>query len=92
MQEALNNAYKHSKARNLNIVLEARRNEFVLIIEDDGVGFDAEDVKGMPRLTGGLGLTGMTERAAIIGGTVEIESAPGKGTTVFVRVPVSRAN
>jgi len=91
MQEALNNAYKHSKARNLNIVLEARRNEFVLVMEDDGVGFDVEEVKTMSRSTGGLGLTGMTERAAIIGGTVEIESAPGKGTTVFVRVPVSRS-
>ena len=91
MQEALNNAYKHSKARSLNIVLEARRNEFVLVMEDDGVGFAVEEVKGTPRSAGGLGLTGMTERAAIIGGTVEIESAPGKGTTVFVRVPFSRS-
>ena len=85
-QEALNNASKHSGAKNVNIVLETRRNEIVLVIEDDGVGFDIEELKRMPRLSGGLGLTGIRERAAIIGGKVEIESSPGKGTTVFVRV------
>jgi len=60
----------------------------VLIIEDDGAGFDpnaeagAEDQKGM-------GLIGMRERAALVGGTLQIESKPKKGTTIFVRVPAT---
>jgi PAS domain S-box-containing protein len=88
-QEALNNVFKHSKAKNANLVLESRRNEIVLVIEDDGIGFDSEATRktGSDR---GLGLLGMRERAAIIGGTVEIESSPGKGTTVFARVPLEQ--
>ena len=60
------------------------------MIEDDGVGFDTDAAHktGSDR---GLGLIGMSERAAIIGGTVEIESSPGKGTTVYVRVPLDQA-
>ena len=88
-QEALNNASKHSGAQNVNIVLETRKNELVLVIEDEGKGFDIEELRNEPRSSGGLGLTGMRERAAIIGGKVEIESSPGKGTTVFVRVPIA---
>ena len=87
-QEALNNASKHSRAKNVNIVLETRKRETVLVIEDDGIGFDIEELRSAPRSGGGLGLTGIRERAAIIGGKVEIESSPGKGTTVFVRVPI----
>jgi len=87
-QEALNNVYKHSKATTANVVLEMRKKEIVLVIEDDGVGFELEDASRVRESGRGLGLVGMRERAAIIGGTVEIESAPGKGTTVFVRAPL----
>jgi signal transduction histidine kinase len=58
----------------------------VLVIEDDGVGFDAADEPGWEGGRG-LGLVGMRERAALRGGSVEFESAPGKGTTVFARIP-----
>ena len=91
-QEALNNAAKHSGARNVNILLERRIDQVVLVVEDDGAGFDLEEVRSSQRSSGGLGLKGMWERAAIIGGKVEIESSPGKGTTIFVRVPVPAAN
>jgi len=58
----------------------------VLLVEDDGKGFNPKDKKKRRQ---GMGLIGMNERAALVGGTLEIESAPGEGTTVFVRVPAS---
>jgi PAS domain S-box-containing protein len=88
-QEALNNAAKHSRASKANVILEGRAGKLVLIVEDDGVGFSAARGTAKMQRRGGLGLIGMRERAAVIGGTLEIESKPGKGTTVFVRVPLS---
>ena len=83
-EEALNNVRKHSRAKNVSVLLEKRRNEITLIIEDDGVAFDPD---AQPKRTEGLGLIGMRERAALLEGSIEIESALGSGTTVFVRVP-----
>ena len=88
VQEALNNTHKHAKAKSVEVVLEKRDNLIVLLVEDDGAGFNVKNKKNRLK---GLGLTGMKERAALIGGTFEIESAPGKGTTVFVRVPATAA-
>jgi PAS domain S-box-containing protein len=84
-QEALNNIYKHAKPKNVSILLEKRGNIVSLIIEDDGVGFSTKDKKNR---TKGMGLIGMSERAKICGGTLEIESKKGKGTTIFARVPL----
>ena len=70
----------------IDVILERRDQHAVLIIEDNGVGFDVE--AGASR---GLGLTGMRERAALFGGTLEIESEPGKGTTLFIRIPADYA-
>ncbi|HWS89918.1 MAG TPA: PAS domain S-box protein [Pyrinomonadaceae bacterium] len=88
-QEALNNVYKHAQAARVSVILERREGDAVIVIEDDGVGFDADEAA---RWEGdrGLGLVGMRERAALLGGSVEIESEPGKGTTVFARVPAAR--
>jgi len=58
------------------------------VIEDDGKGFDPAKVVPNKESGHGLGLVGMRERAWLVGGTLEIESAPGKGTTIFARVPV----
>ena len=85
-QEALNNTYKHARASRVDVLLERRNDHVVLIVEDDGVGFDPNDKEGADK---GLGLLGMRERAGLVGGTLEIESAPGGGTTIFARVPVS---
>lgn len=88
-QEALNNITKHAAAQSVTVLLEKRgEDELVLVIEDDGRGFDREKIVPPDRSGRGLGLTGMGERAALIGGTVEIESAPGQGTAIFVRVPL----
>jgi two-component system CheB/CheR fusion protein len=87
-QEALNNVYKHAQAARVSVILERRGGEAVLVVEDDGVGFDPAAAE---RHAGehGLGLVGMRERAALLGGSVEFESEAGKGTTVFARVPAA---
>lgn len=86
VQEALNNVVKHSGAERVSVILDRRDNRVQLIVEDDGRGFDAAEV-GRRKRNGGLGLAGMRERAAILGGDVAIESRPGGGTTVRVTVP-----
>ncbi|MCU1289865.1 MAG: signal transduction histidine kinase [Acidobacteria bacterium] len=86
MQEALNNVSKHSKASSVNIFLKPRDKSAVLIIEDNGIGFEPEKEDILRK---SMGLTGMYERAALIGGTLEIESAKGSGTTIYVTVPIS---
>jgi two-component system, chemotaxis family, CheB/CheR fusion protein len=83
-QEALNNVAKHAQAATANVLLERRDSEMSLIIEDDGVGFDSEADRSHGER---MGLMGIRERAALIGGTLEIESAPNKGTTIFIRFP-----
>jgi len=84
-QEALHNVYKHAQARHVSVLLERRASEVVLVVEDDGRGFDPA-VRGR-----GLGLVGMRERAALVGATLELESMPGQGTTVYFRVPTRTA-
>jgi PAS domain S-box-containing protein len=85
-QEALNNAAKHARASSVTILLEGRADAVSLIIEDDGVGFDSENTSGVNDK--GLGLVGIRERAALVGGTAEVESQPGEGTRVIVRIPI----
>jgi two-component system CheB/CheR fusion protein len=85
-QEALNNINKYAQAARVSVVLERRGADAVLVVEDDGIGFDPEE-----KMAAGtsLGLVGMRERAALVGGSLEIESVPGNGTTVYARVPIS---
>jgi PAS domain S-box-containing protein len=85
MQEALNNVAKHAGAENVDILLERRSDQVSLIVEDDGDGFD--DEHAFDEGQKGLGLMGMRERTALVGGMFEIESSPGDGTTVVVRIP-----
>jgi PAS domain S-box-containing protein len=82
-QEALTNAAKHSRAGNVEVILERRPDHVLLIVEDDGVGFDQAEASGAGR---GFGLQGMQERAALGGASLEIESAAGRGTTILVRL------
>jgi PAS domain S-box-containing protein len=83
-QEALNNVMKHAGADRVDVLLERVDGEVKLIVEDDGVGFEpglaVDGEKGM-------GLLSMRERAQQIGGTLEIESTPGAGTTLYVKAP-----
>lgn len=89
VQEALTNVAKYAKARNVSIVLEIRPGGVNLIIEDDGVGFNVEQIlKEKNQGRQNLGLAGMLERSTLLGGTLEIESQPGQGTTLYVRLPL----
>jgi PAS domain S-box-containing protein len=83
-QEALNNTNKHAQATHVEVVVKQRGDEVILIIADDGKGFD---LNNRTTLEKEIGLNGMRERAILIGGSLEIESAPGSGTTIYVRVP-----
>lgn len=85
-QEALNNCAKHAKCHRASIILERRDYHVTLIIEDDGEGFE---VPSELTSNSNMGLMNMRERTALIGGTFDIESTPTKGTTIFVRVPLT---
>lgn len=87
VQEALNNAAKHGRARNVSIEIERQENVVGCTIRDDGRGFRADSMAA--RGNGkGLGLIGMRERVGSLGGTLEVKSRPGKGTQVRARLPV----
>jgi two-component system CheB/CheR fusion protein len=90
VQEALTNVARHSGAKRASLIVERRDGDVVAIIEDDGRGLDPALVDD-PSTGTGLGLRGIRERAALLGGTADVESANGTGTTVFVRVPVAEA-
>lgn len=87
MQEAITNSVKHGKAKSIQVQLKAEGDRIVGVVTDDGQGFHPVQVAGKPDRDRGLGLFGMQERAVLVGGTVQIESAPGRGTTVRVAVP-----
>jgi two-component system, chemotaxis family, CheB/CheR fusion protein len=84
-QEALNNVHKHADATRVGVMLERRGARVVLIIEDDGRGFE-NDETASGRFDSRIGLRGIRERAVLAGGTAEVETAPGKGTTILVQV------
>jgi PAS domain S-box-containing protein len=83
-QEALNNAAKHAAAGQVTVMLEHRDDGLMLMIEDDGLGFDLEAARSRGQC---LGLVGIRERAQIVGGRLEVETGPGNGTSIFVYVP-----
>lgn len=84
-QEALTNTARHAKATAIQVRIKQSDNNLLLAIQDDGVGISCEKLTESTS----LGLLGMRERAASLGGQVSIAGSPGKGTTVTVRVPLS---
>ena len=83
VQEALTNIVKHAQAHAASIVVTGGQGTVRAVIEDDGVGFDVGAIR-----EGALGLVGMRERVLLLGGRLEVESAPGAGTTVLIELPV----
>ena len=84
VQESLTNIVKHARATSVSVVLTRKDDSVSVVVEDDGVGFE-------PRLArdGGIGLVGMQERVALLGGRLAIESRPGAGTTFVAEVPLT---
>ena len=84
-QECLTNIIRHAQAKSVSVTLCQEDENILLVVEDDGVGFNESEFSNS---LGSLGLLGMKERAQFCGGDVQISSSPGKGTKVTVRVPV----
>jgi signal transduction histidine kinase len=82
VQEALTNVARHANAGRVSVVVAILDSRVSVAVEDDGIGFDPEQAAG------GLGLIGMRERVALVGGTLDIESVRDRGTTVLARFPL----
>ncbi|WP_200342935.1 GAF domain-containing sensor histidine kinase, partial [Halorhodospira halophila] len=88
VEEALSNAWHHGGARNVRLQLETPGGDLCLLIEDDGCGFVVDDVPDSdPAESRGHGLRGMRERARHLGAILTVESDPGQGTTIHLRLP-----
>jgi signal transduction histidine kinase len=88
IQEALNNVIRHAEARNAAVSLDFQDKGMHVVVRDDGCGFDLERLNRTPSSSRPpLGLAGMRERAALLGGAVSIQSAPGEGTVIEAFVP-----
>ena len=83
VQESVNNAIKHGKSHQITVKLEWLRNEINVVIEDDGKGFDTENIR-----EGAFGIIGMKERIDLLKGSIDINSSIGKGTVILIKVPL----
>lgn len=90
-QEAINNALKHGDPGNISVLLRERADGVSLTLKDDGVGFDLEQLAEGEDSQQRLGLISMRERIYSMGGSIEIESSPGQGTTISVEIPIERS-
>jgi len=88
VQESLVNVVRHAQTERASVLLERRDHSIVAIVEDTGQGFDLNEIMSYPDERHRLGLFGLKERAALVGGRLTIESTPGSGTTIFVEVPI----
>ncbi len=90
VQETLSNILKHAHAQKVEVDLDIFDREILLTVTDDGMGFDTVKLKSKNRrsLTGGFGLEGIRERVELIRGTMVIDSEPGHGTSIRIRVPI----
>jgi signal transduction histidine kinase len=89
IQEAVNNARKHAKAPTITIYLYEEEGHLIASVRDRGKGFHLEAVESNYNTRGSLGLINMRERAGLIGAELRMRSAPGEGTTVELRIPLS---
>jgi light-regulated signal transduction histidine kinase (bacteriophytochrome) len=87
LQEALTNVVRHAEASKVGVILNVADGQVSMIVEDDGRGFPANQAGAAGSSAMRLGLLGIRERLALVGGSLEIESSPGRGATVFVRIP-----
>jgi len=90
IQEAVHNVVKHAQARSVRIELKAKGDTVVAVVEDDGKGFDVDGVLKSKVGTDSLGILGIQERTALLGGTFTIKSQVGRGTRLEVEIPLRR--
>ncbi len=90
VQEALTNIAKHSKATRVDVIMELHQGDLVLLVEDNGIGFDVKSAIEDPDPERHLGLLGMIERANMAGGHLQIDSEKGTGTTVILRIALNK--
>ena len=88
VQEALRNVWRHSQATSAQVLVEFQDGKTMITVKDNGKGFQLQSPMGDLTKSGKLGLAGMKERARLLGGSLKVESEPGKGTTVIVEAPV----
>jgi signal transduction histidine kinase len=89
VQEALTNTRKYAHASQVNLTLTYMEDQTVLDVQDNGVGFDPVEAARQAGMDHGYGLAALRERAAQLGGSLDVESAPGEGTTVVIALPAS---
>ncbi|MDA3791673.1 MAG: ATP-binding protein [Desulfobacula sp.] len=87
-QESLNNIIKHADAKKVTVHLENKGKTIALTIEDDGKGFDVNEINARRAREKKIGLLGMEERTALMGGKFLIQSQKGHGTQIFVEIPL----
>ena len=88
VQEACNNIFKYSQADNVTIAISYFEEEIEVVVQDDGIGFDKSSIgRGEKSTSSGFGLSIMQERVQLLSGTFSIDSQPGKGTKVCIRIP-----
>ncbi len=87
VQEALTNVTRHAQPSEVNISLSRDGLDLLLSVQDDGLGFDLSAMRERAVAGGSLGVLGMQERATLVGGQLDIDSEPGRGTTVLFRCP-----
>lgn len=87
-QEALRNVWRHSQATSAEVIVEFGEGKTRITIKDNGKGFNLPQTMGDLARDGKLGLAGIQERAQLLGGSVKVESEPGKGTTVTIEAPI----
>jgi signal transduction histidine kinase len=90
VQEAVSNALRHAQAKSIRVTLWVEQDAVRLAIEDDGVGFDPDAVNQRVKRGEHLGLLGMTERVRNEGGTIVLDSRPGAGSRIEVRIPLAK--
>ena len=90
IQEALNNVQRHAHASHVRVALDFQESQLMVVIEDDGAGFDVSKAFATARQRKMLGLVSMQERAEMLGGTLEIDSSIGRGTRIQLALPIEQ--
>jgi len=90
VQELLTNIQKHAHATHVQVLLDFQDTLVVASVEDDGSGFDMNEIKGATSQRKGLGLATLQERAEMLGGQIQIDSRIGRGTRVRIEIPLTQ--